>query len=60
MADLKIKQVRSANGANPKQRAALRTLRLGKIGSQTTRTPSPNLAGTIKSISHLVEIEEAD
>ena len=60
MADLKIKQVRSANGASPRQRDTLRTLRLGRIGSETTRTDSRELQGLLNKISHLVVIEGAD
>lgn len=60
MAELVIKQVRSANGASPRQRDTLRTLRLGRIGSQTTRSDSPQLQGLISKVSHLVTIEGAD
>ena len=60
MADLKIKQVRSANGASPRQRDTLRTLRLGRIGSETTRADSRELQGLLNKISHLVVIEGAD
>ncbi|MBK5116021.1 MAG: 50S ribosomal protein L30 [Thermoleophilia bacterium] len=59
MADLLIEQVRSANGANPRQRDTLRTLRLGRIGSRTTRSDSPELQGLIKNVTHLVTIEKA-
>jgi len=60
MADLKIRQVRSANGASPRQRDTLRTLRLGRIGSETTRTDSRELQGLLNKVSHLVVIEGAD
>jgi large subunit ribosomal protein L30 len=59
MADLLIKQVRSANGASPRQRDTLRTLRLGRIGKQTTRPDSPQLQGLVNKVSHLVTVEEA-
>jgi large subunit ribosomal protein L30 len=59
MAELKIKQIRSANGASPRQRDTLRTLRLGRIGSETTRADTPELKGLIRKIEHLVVIEEA-
>jgi large subunit ribosomal protein L30 len=59
MADLRIKQVRSANGASPRQRDTLRTLRLGRIGSVTTRSDTPELQGLVRKIEHLVVIEEA-
>ncbi len=57
MADLLIKQVRSANGASPRQRDTLRTLRLGRIGAQTKRADSPELQGLLRKVSHLVVIE---
>jgi large subunit ribosomal protein L30 len=55
-----ITQVRSSNGASPRQRDTLRTLRLGRIGSQTTRTDSPQVQGLINRVSHLVTSEGAD
>lgn len=60
MADLVIKQVKSANGASPRQRDSLRSLRLGRIGKQTTRTDSPELRGLIRKVEHLVVVEEAN
>ena len=38
MADVKLRQVRSANGANASQRATLRSLKLGRIGRDHTMT----------------------
>jgi len=60
VAELVITQVRSSNGASPRQRDTLRTLRLGRIGSQTTRTDSPQVQGLINRVSHLVTTEGAD
>ena len=57
-ASLRITQFRSANGANPKQRAALRTLGLGRIGRSVERPDGPALRGTIQSVRHLVRVEE--
>ena len=57
MADLVIKQVRSSSGCNPRQRATLRSLRLGRIGSQTTRPDTPEVKGLLNKISHLVTVE---
>ena len=56
MADVKLKQTRSANGASPDQRAALRSLKLGRIGNESTFPDSPNLQGQIRAIAHLVEV----
>jgi large subunit ribosomal protein L30 len=57
MATLVIKQVRSANGANPKQRDSLRTLGLGKIGRTTEREDHPTVRGLIDCVIHLVEVD---
>jgi large subunit ribosomal protein L30 len=53
---VKIKQVRSANGANPSQKATLRALGLGRIGKAVERKDSPQLQGQIRVVSHLVEL----
>ena len=58
MAELRIKQIRSANGASPRQRDTLRTLRLGRIGSETVRTESHELQGLLRKVEHLVVIEQ--
>jgi large subunit ribosomal protein L30 len=55
---VKIKQVRSANGANPSQKATLTALGLGKIGRAVERKDSPQLQGQIQVISHLVEVDD--
>ncbi|MBA3300421.1 MAG: 50S ribosomal protein L30 [Thermoleophilaceae bacterium] len=59
MADLKVTQVKSTNGANPKQRGALRSLGLGKIGRTTERPDEPTVRGAIDRVSHLVRVEDA-
>ena len=58
MADLQVKQVRSANGANPKQRATLRSLKLGRIGRSSTVSDSPTVRGMLRVVDHLVEVDE--
>ena len=58
MATLLIKQVKSANGSNPKQRASLRTLGLGKIGRTAEREDHPTVRGLINSVRHLVEVSD--
>ena len=54
---MKVKQVRSVNGANPKQKATLRALGLGRIGKSVERKDSPQLQGQIRVVSHLVEVD---
>jgi large subunit ribosomal protein L30 len=58
VAELVIKQTRSGNGANPKQRGTLRSLRLGRIGSESRRDDSPELRGMLRVVGHVVEVRE--
>jgi large subunit ribosomal protein L30 len=58
MATLRITQVKSANGSNPKQRATLKTLGLGKIGRTTEREDHPTVRGLVHSVRHLVEVSD--
>ena len=53
-----VTQVRSAIGAKPKSRGALRALGLGKIGRQNTLPDRPELRGMIRKVSHLVKVTE--
>jgi large subunit ribosomal protein L30 len=55
---LKIRQVRSAAGTNPSQKATLAALGLGRIGKAVERTDSPQLQGQLRVISHLVEVDD--
>jgi large subunit ribosomal protein L30 len=55
---VKISQVRSANGTDPKQKATLRALGLGRIGRSVEREDSPQLQGQLRVVSHLVEVSE--
>jgi large subunit ribosomal protein L30 len=54
---LTIKQIRSANGTNPSQKATLAALGLGRIGRAVERKDSPQLQGQIRVVSHLVEVD---
>ncbi len=53
-----IKQVRSANGTNAKQRDTLRSLGLRKIGHAVEREDSPQLRGMVHAVRHLIVVEE--
>jgi large subunit ribosomal protein L30 len=60
MADtLRITQVRSPAGANPRQRDSLRTLGLGRIGRVAERPDEPTVRGLVAAVSHLVEVERS-
>jgi large subunit ribosomal protein L30 len=54
---VKIKQVRSANGCNPAQKATLSALGLGRIGKAVERKDSPQLQGQLRTVTHLVEVD---
>lgn len=54
---VQIAQVRSAAGSNPKQKATLKALGLGRIGKSVERKDSPQLQGQIRVVSHLVEVK---
>ena len=53
-----IRQVRSANGTNARQRDTLRSLGLRKIGQTVERPDSPQLRGMLHAVRHLVTVEE--
>jgi large subunit ribosomal protein L30 len=53
-----IKQVRSANGTNAKQRDTLRSLGLRKIGQSVEREDTPQLRGMLHAVRHLIVVEE--
>jgi large subunit ribosomal protein L30 len=55
MPEVTLKQVRSANGASPKQRGTLESLKLGRIGRVSKMEDTPQLRGALDRVSHLVE-----
>ena len=57
MKTLKITQVRSVIGQSEKHRGTLRALGLGKIGRSVERTESPQLAGMLRKVRHLVRVD---
>ena len=57
MAKLKITQTRSQIGQSERHRGTLRALGLGKIGRSAEHTESPQLAGMLRKVRHLVEID---
>jgi large subunit ribosomal protein L30 len=56
---LKITQVRSQIGQSERHRGTLRALGLGKIGRTAEHEDSPQVAGMLRKVRHLVRIEEA-
>ena len=58
MAKVRITQTRSVIGQSQKHRGTLRALGLGKIGRSVERAESPQVAGMLRKVRHLVRIEE--
>ena len=58
MPSFAVKQVRSANGSNQKQRDTLRSLGLRGINKSVEREDSPQLRGMVHAVRHLVTVEE--
>jgi large subunit ribosomal protein L30 len=56
---VRITQVRSQIGETPRHRGTLRALGLGKIGRSVEHAESPQLAGMLRKVRHLVRIEKA-
>jgi large subunit ribosomal protein L30 len=59
LATLRITQVRSQIGQTQRHRGTLRALGLGKIGTTAEHPESPQLAGMLRKVRHLVKVEEA-
>ena len=60
MAQLKITQVKSTVGGKQNQKDTLRTLGLRRIGQSVVREDRPEVLGTIRTVAHLVTVEEVD
>ena len=58
MKKIKITLVRSTISALPNQRATVRSLGLRKIGSSTVQEANPAILGMVKTVSHLVIVED--
>ena len=54
---LTITQIRSQIGQSERHRGTLRALGLGKIGRSVERPASPELAGMLRKVRHLVRVE---
>jgi len=58
--NIKITQVRSTIGGKKNQEATLKTLGLRKIGQSTVREETHAVKGMVRTVAHLVEVEEVD
>lgn len=59
MAKIRITQTRSGIGETQRHRGTLRALGLGKIGRSVERDDSPQVAGMLRLVAHLVKVEAA-
>ena len=60
MSTVKVTQVRSTIGQSKKHEGTIRALGLGKIGRSAEHTESPELAGQLRHVAHLVKVEGKD
>ena len=57
MPKLRVTQVRSQIGQSQRHRGTLRALGLGKIGRSREHEESPVLAGMLRKVRHLVQVD---
>lgn len=55
---IKLTKIKSSIGAPNKQKATVKALGLGKIGSSITHKQTPDIMGMAKKIKHLIKAEE--
>jgi large subunit ribosomal protein L30 len=60
MGRLKVTQVRSKIGGLQNQRDTLRTLGLKRIGDVVVKEDRPEIRGMVRTVRHLVTVEEVD
>ncbi len=58
MAELLVTQKKSVIGGTSVQRDTMRSLGLKRIGDTVTKEDSPQVRGMIRTVSHLVTVEE--
>jgi large subunit ribosomal protein L30 len=57
VAKLMVTQIRSEIGQTRSHRGTLRALGLGKIGRTAEHAETPELAGMLRKVRHLVKVE---
>ncbi|AOY56473.1 50S ribosomal protein L30 [Candidatus Rhodoluna planktonica] len=55
---LKVTQIKSSVGNKPNQRETLRTLGLKRIGDIIVKEDSQSVRGMVRTVAHLVKVEE--
>ncbi len=59
MTTIKVTQIRSHVGQSEKHRGTLRALGLGRIGKSNELKSTPESAGMLRKVAHLVRVEDA-
>ena len=60
MARLKVTKTRSGIGGQQNQKDTLRTLGLKRIGDVVVKEDRPEIRGMVRTVRHLVTVEEVD
>ncbi len=60
MGRLKVTQTKSEIGGQRNQRDTLRTLGLKRIGDVVVKEDRPEIRGMVRTVRHLVVVEEVD
>ncbi|MFX0539500.1 50S ribosomal protein L30 [Ornithinimicrobium sp. Y1847] len=60
MAQLKVTQVKSTVGTKQMHRETVRSLGLKRIGDTVIKEDRPEFRGMVRSVAHLVTVEEVD
>lgn len=60
MSRLKVTQTRSEIGGKRNHRDTLRTLGLKRIGDTVVKEDRPEIRGMVRTVTHLVSVEEVD
>jgi large subunit ribosomal protein L30 len=57
---IRVCLVRSPIGARPNQRRTVRALGLRRLNSAVVRAATPTILGMVRTVSHLVRVEEVE
>ncbi|WP_109473927.1 50S ribosomal protein L30 [Ornithinimicrobium cavernae] len=60
MAQLKVTQIKSEIGGKKMHRETLRSLGLKRIGHSVVKEDRPEFRGMVRTVAHLVTVEEVD
>ena len=60
MSKLKVTQIKSSIGGKRMHRETLRSLGLKRIGDTVVKEDRPEFRGMVRTVAHLVTVEEVD